>query len=176
MPKRLWISILSVWPGLAQVWTGQEVLGLILATVFAAMLNLTIVARYIWTESFPNPWPGFFTVLAAICWSVGLAYTVWWAWLCHPDRYRKEIDRLFRESQEFYLQGRWNEARKRLEQILSMDETDADTLMQLGMLFVRTDQKELARKSFRQCLELENGTKWRWEIDQALRRLDATPA
>lgn len=172
MPKRLWITILSLWPGLAQIWSGQEVLGLILATVFAATLNLALVTRFIWTEAFPKPWVGFFTVLAGLSWLAGLGYTLWWVWLCHPDRYRVEIDRLFRESQELYLQGKWNEARKRLERILSMDETDADTLMQLGMLFVRTDQNGLARKSFRQCLELERGAKWRWEIQQTLARLD----
>jgi len=52
-----------------------------------------------------------------------------------------------------------------------MDETDADALMQLGSLFVRTEQRVLARRAFHQCLELEGGAKWRWEIDQALARL-----
>ena len=52
-----------------------------------------------------------------------------------------------------------------------MDETDADALMQLGSLFVRTEQPVLARRAFRQCLELEGGVKWRWEIQQALARL-----
>ncbi len=52
-----------------------------------------------------------------------------------------------------------------------MDETDADALMQLGTLFVRTEQPALARRAFRQCLELEGGAKWRWEINQALARL-----
>ena len=28
-----------------------------------------------------------------------------------------------------------------------------------------------ARRAFRQCLELEGGAKWRWEIRQALARL-----
>jgi tetratricopeptide (TPR) repeat protein len=173
MPKRLWITVLSVWPGLAQVWSGQEVLGLILAAAFALALNAALVARFIWTEAVPAPWPGFFSVAAVLCWGAAFGYTLWWAWLCHPERYRLEIDRLFRESQEMYLQGRWNEARKRLERILSMDETDADALMQLGMLFVRTEQTALARKSFRQCLELEAGVKWRWEIDRTLAKLES---
>ena len=52
MPKRLPIALLTAWPGLAQIWTGQEVLGLILAAVFAATLNLAIVSRFLWTEAF----------------------------------------------------------------------------------------------------------------------------
>ena len=71
------------------------------------------------------------------------------------------------------MQGHWNEARRRLERILAMDETDADALMQLGTLYVRAEQPALARRAFRQCLELEGGARWRWEVEQALARMDA---
>jgi len=171
MPKRIGIATLSLWPGLAQIWIGQEVLGLILAGLFAATLNLAVVSSFIWTETFAPGCAAFFASLAAVTWLAGFGYTLWWIWRCHPERHRIDIDRLYREAAEEYLQGRWNEARRRLEQILAMDETDADVLMQLGTLFLRTDQPALARRSFRQCLELEKGTKWRWEISQALARL-----
>ena len=171
MPRRLRIAALSVWPGLPQVWSGQEVLGLILALSFAAVLNLAIVARFIWTESFAAGWTEVFAALAAGHWLASAGYTLWWVWLCHPDRHRAEIDRLFREATESYLQGHWNEARRRLERILVMDETDADALMQLATLYVRAAQPALARKTFRQCLELDGGAKWRWEIERALGRM-----
>jgi len=171
MPRRLWIAALSVWPGLPQIWSGQEVLGLILAAVFAVALNLALVTQFIWTEAFAAGWSRFFVALAAGSWLAGLGYTLWWIWLCHPERFRVEIDRLYREATEAYLQGRWNEARRRWERILAMDETDADALMQLGTLLLRTEQPALARRAFRQCLELEGGAKWRWEIGQALARL-----
>jgi len=171
VPRRVWIAALCFWPGLPQIWSGQEVLGLILAALFAAVLNLTLVAQWIWTESFAPGWPGFFATLTVCHWAACLAYTLWWIWLCHPERHRAEIDRLFREAVESYLQGRWNESRRRLERVLTMDDTDADALMQLGSLYVRTDQHALARRAFRQCLELEGGAKWRWEIRQALARL-----
>src|SRR4051794_27954966 len=48
VPRRVWIATLCIWPGLPQIWSGQEVLGLILAALFAAVLNLTVVARLIW--------------------------------------------------------------------------------------------------------------------------------
>jgi len=170
--KRLGRVALNLWPGLAQIWSGQEVLGLIFAAMFAVTLNLALVARFIWTESFASGWPAFFASLATVTWLSGLGYTHWWLWRCHPGRHREDIDRLYREATEHYLQGRWNEARRRFEQILAMDETDADALMQLGTLFVRTDQPALARRSFRQCLDLEKGAKWRWEISQFLSRLN----
>jgi hypothetical protein len=172
VPKRPWIAALSVWPGLAQIWTGQEVLGLILAALFAATLNLTVVARFLWTEAFAPAWGGFFAALAVCSWLASFGYTLWWVWLCHPTGHRAEIDRLFRESTESYLQGQWDEARRRLERIVAMDDNDADALMRLGTLFVRSEQPTLARRAFRQCLELEGGAKWRWEIQQVLARLD----
>ena len=59
---------------------------------------------------------------------------------------------------EAYLQGRWHDARKRIERILTLDETDADALMHLGTLHLRLEQPALARQAFRQCLELEGGS------------------
>jgi tetratricopeptide (TPR) repeat protein len=171
MPKRLWIACLSVWPGMAQIWSGKDVLGLILAVAFAATLNLALVSRFIWTEAFAPGWPGLFGILAGLTWFLSLGYTLWWVWQCHPERHREEIDRLYREATECYLQGKFNDARRRLETILERDGTDADALMQLGTLFVKTDQPSLARQTFKQCTELDSGAKWRWEIGQALARL-----
>jgi cytochrome c-type biogenesis protein CcmH/NrfG len=175
MPRRLPIVLLSVWPGLAQIWTGQEVLGLILATLFAATLNLAILSRFLWTEAFARGLPAFFASLAALTWLAALGYTLWWLWRCHPARHREAIDGLFREATESYLRGQWDDARRRLEQLLALDETDADALMQLATLYMRTGQADLARSTFRHCQELEGGTKWKWEIGRALAALDAPP-
>lgn len=129
------------------------------------------MARCIWTDAFAPGWSDFFGVFAACHWLISLGYTLWWVWLCHPERHRAEIDRLYRDAAESYLQGEWNEARRGLERILAMDETDADALMRLGTLSVRIEQPALARRAFRQCLELEGGAKWRWEIRRTLKRL-----
>jgi len=171
MPRRFRIVALSIWPGLAQIWSGQEVLGLLLAVFFSATLNLAVVSRWIWNEAFAPGWPDFLGTLALFSWLTSLGYTVWWVGLCHPDRYRQEIERLFREAHEAYLQGRWVESKRRIEQILARDETDADALMQLGSLYVRAQQPSLARHAFLQCLESKGGAKWRWEIQQAIARL-----
>jgi cytochrome c-type biogenesis protein CcmH/NrfG len=171
MPKRFRIVMLSFWPGLAQIWSGQEVLGLFLGLLFASTLNLAIVSRWIWNEAFAPSLPEFFATLAVVSWFVGLGYTVWWVGLCHPDRHRREIDGLFREAHQAYMQGRWKDSKLRLERILARDESDADALMQLGSLYLRTQQPALARQTFHQCLELKGGAKWQWEIQQALARL-----
>ena len=175
MPRRLSIALLTLWPGLAQIWTGQEVLGLILAAGFAATLNLAIVSKFLWTEAFAAGLPAFFATLAALTWLAACAYTLWWLWRCHPARHREAIDGLFRESCESYLQGRWDDARRSLERLLSLDETDADALMALATLYQRTGQADLARSTYRQCLDLDGGAKWKWEVGRAFVALDAPP-
>jgi hypothetical protein len=164
--------ILAVWPGLAQIWSGQEVLGLLLAALFAFSLNLSVAGRWIWREAFPPGWSEFFGTFAVLTWLASLGYTIWWVWFCHPERHAREIDKLFREAQEAYLQGRWSDAMGRLEQILARDDGDADALLQLATIHLRTHQPALARRTLMECLELKEGAKWRWEIQQALQRLD----
>jgi hypothetical protein len=171
MPRRFRIVALSVWPGLAQIWSGQEVLGLFLGFFFASAVNLAIVSRWIWIDAFATGLSDFLATLAGFSWLMSFGYTVWWIGLCHPDRHRQEIERLFREAQEAYLQGRWSESKKRIERILARDETDADALMQLGSLYLRTREPSMARRAFLQCLESSQGAKWRWEIQRALARL-----
>jgi tetratricopeptide (TPR) repeat protein len=173
MPRRFQILALSVWPGLAQIWSGQEVLGVLLALLFASTLNLAVVSRWIWTEAFPAGLGGFFAASAVAAWLASFGYTVWWVILCHPERHRAEIDKLFREAQEAYLQGRWALAKERIERILARDDSDADALMQLGSVYAKSQQPALARRAFLQCLESNGGAKWQWEIKQALARCGA---
>ena len=171
MPRRFRIVALSIWPGMAQIWSGQEILGLLLGLFFASAVNLAIVSRWIWIDAFATGLSDFLATLAGFSWLMSFGYTVWWIGLCHPDRHRQEIERLFREAQEAYLQGRWSESKKRIERILARDESDADALMQLGSLYVRTREPSMARRAFVQCLESSQGAKWRWEIQRALARL-----
>ena len=174
MPRRYWKAGLSLWPGLAQIWSGQEALGLLLAGLFGVALNGAILTRFVWTEALPPAGSAFAASVAAITWVSGLVYTLWWLWRCHPEGYRGEIDRLYREAMGLYLQGRWDEARRNLETLLARDESDADALIQLATIYAKSGQKALAVRSFRQCLDVEGGSKWRWEVEQALAGLDAS--
>jgi Tfp pilus assembly protein PilF len=97
---------------------------------------------------------------------------LWWIGFCHPERHRQEIEVLFREAHEAYLQRRWTDARRRIERILTMDESDVDALIQLATIYSRIQEPVLARQTFRQCLEVQGGLKWQWEVQQAVGRLD----
>ncbi len=174
MPKRYWLVTLSAWPGLAQIWSGQEVMGFIISGVFTLALNASLLGNLVWTDFLSPGMSGFLTALATMTWLTTLAYTAWWLWRCHPERHRAEIDQLFREALELYLRGCWVEARNRCEMILSRNENDAEALLQLGLIHTRTGQNDLARQNLLHCLELEGGRRWKWEIHQTLQRLNGT--
>ena len=70
MPRRFRIVALSFWPGLAQIWSGQEVLGLLWRLFFASTLNLAIVSRWIWNEAFAPGWSDFLATLALLSWLI----------------------------------------------------------------------------------------------------------
>lgn len=171
--SKRWLPILTLWPGLAQLWSGQAWLGIFLAAFFAANLNAALVTRAVWCELVPATVTNFFFFAAGATWLIAMSYTLWWSWRLHPDLHRADADRLYRESLTLYLQGRWNEARLRCEQALVHDETDADALLQLGLSLARLGEREQAKRAFRQCLEQDGAGKWRWEVDQELARLAA---
>jgi tetratricopeptide (TPR) repeat protein len=139
-----------------------------LAGLFAGALNLAVVGRWVWVEAFAPGWLVFFAALASGTWAMTLAYTGWWLWRCHPERHLAEIDRLFREAMELYLQGKWRDSIQRCEEILARDESDAEALLQIGLVRLRAGQPLLARQAFRDCLKTERGAQWRWEIEHAL--------
>jgi tetratricopeptide (TPR) repeat protein len=175
MPQRFALATLSLWPGLAQIWTGQEVLGLILAAVFTASLDLALLGGLLWTDWLPPGAVPFLAATAALTWLATLGYTLWWLWRCHPERHRVEIERLFRESLDHYLHGRWNEARRCCEAILTRDEDDVEAVLQLAYIHARTGRPDLARHAFHQCLQTDPNGKWRWEVKRALARIDREP-
>ncbi len=169
--RRRWIPCLSLWPGLAQIWSGQEWLGLILAAFFGLNLNAALLTSIVWRDAVPQSAVVFFFACCAATWASTLAYSLWWNWRCHPEQHRLEIDRLYRQSLESYLQGRWNEARRLCEQILARDEADTEALMQLALSHARLGEAEHARRALQQCTECDPSRKWRWEIDRELKRL-----
>lgn len=175
MARQVRIAAPASWPGLAQNWSGQEIFGILLGTVFAAARNVAVAGRWIWRDALPSGWVESFAILAAASWLAILSHAVWREGFRHPDRHRLEIDRLFREAHEVHLQGRWAESRRRIERILQLDESAGDAIMPLVALDLRINPPSLARRTFRRCLESKQGAKWRWEIPQELGRLSDIP-
>ena len=133
------------------------------------------MGRWIWLEALPTGLVGLLRIPGGndLAGEFDL-YTLVGAFLSPgsaPDRDRPALSARPRRP---ISRASWNESRRRIERILTMDESDADALMQLGTLYVRTNSaNRLARRTFRQCLESHGGAKWRWEIQQISGSADA---
>jgi tetratricopeptide (TPR) repeat protein len=170
--RRLVKVLLTIWPGLPQIWTGQEILGLLLAGLFAALVNASILCRLVWTEVLPDGGAECAAALAVLLWLASAGYTVWWLCRIDPRNHRGEIEELFRRAMDANLRGAWTESIRLFEAILALDETDADSWMHLGSAEARLGRTESARRSFHRCRDLDVAEKWRWELDESLESLN----
>lgn len=167
MTPRRNLAVLSIWPGLPQIWAGRPVLGLALAATFTVLLNVALGTTFIWTDAAEMATVSVVWYATAVLWMGALGATVWWLCKKHPEHFHAEIDTLLREALQDYLLGHWRQAEVRLERILELDHRDSDALMHLASLYVHTGRTSDAREALRRCLELEEGSrKWKWEIKE----------
>ena len=159
-----WITCL--WPGLSRLWFRGEVLGLLTATAFASLLNLLLVATFIWPE-----------LVHPVVWYAGwLIVTVFWCcgfWRSvrrWPELTGRALagagEDLFIQAQAEYLKGHWFEAETLLRQLLRHCNRDVDVLLMLATLYRRTGRLDEAEKQLDRMDRLDEARKWRWEIAQ----------
>ncbi|QEG24082.1 tetratricopeptide repeat protein [Mariniblastus fucicola] len=169
-------AILCCWPGLPGLWYRGRWSSLMLAITFAILLNLTIVASFIWTgifndDSFP-----------AIAWPVLLL--IWFSSvviarrnlpdvmsLTKDDRFPANdsepegaIDALFIEARREYLKGHWNEAQSLLQRQLKHYPRDIESRLMLATLFRHTRQFDEATKQLNQVEKYDPAINWKNEI------------
>lgn len=171
MPGRRLLTILCIWPGLARICGGRELAGLTQAVAFTALLNSALIATLIFPETVSPLVAVLLWYAVGVSWLWSTVASLWWLWQHHPEHHRTEIEQLFREAIRYYLKGQWADALASVQRILEYDRSDCDALMQLATLYLHTGRPTEAKQAFRQCLEQQSGSKWRWEIDQELQRI-----
>ena len=172
--RRYRVVGLCVWPGLPQIWAGQVATGLLLAMFFAFVLNASVLTQWVYTDWAQPRYRQMLWVVSMTYYAAMVAWTVVWAWKFHPEKFQMEIERLFRESGDAYLNGRWGESRDQLERIVALNPSDTEALLRLARLLERTDETELARRVLDQCGDTPGASKWRWEIEQMSGRIRAS--
>lgn len=164
--RRFRVTALVLWPGLPQIWTGQVALGLILAGMFAGLVNFAIVSQWVYVRWFDAGTRQAIWAVAGFLFAGTAGWTVVWAWKFHPDLFQVEIETLYRESAESYLKGRWAAARDQLERLIGLDPSDTEAHLRLARLLARTGETELARRVLDDCRDTPRANFWRWEIDR----------
>ena len=169
-------ALLCCWPGLPGLWYRGRWTSLILAIAFAVLLNLTIVASFIWTGIFEDD------AFPAIAWPMLLL--IWFASVViarrnMPDvmsltkfdsistadtETAESIDALFIEARREYLRGHWDEARSLLQRQLKRHSRDIESRLMLATLFRHTRQFDEATEQLNWIEKYDPAIHWKNEI------------
>lgn len=169
--------LLCCWPGLPGLWYRGRWSSLLVAIVFAVLLNLTLVVSFIWTglffdETFPAiAWP---TLL--LIWMI----TGWVAYQNLPDFMSvpssspaletesseaiESTDTLFIEARREYLRGHWAEAESLLQRKIKHSPRDVESHLLLATLYRHTRQFQLATEQLNWMEKYDESIVWKNEI------------
>ena len=160
---------ICLWPGLPRLWWRGDWRALFTAIAFALVLNLWLVASFLWTELLPAK------VLVA-GWVVTIAFWVlslWqgrraWAEIQSGGGERAPED-LFIQAQQEYLNRHWFEAEHLLRDLVRRHERDAEAQLLLATLYRRTHRLPEAEAQLDAVERLESAARWQLEIAQERR-------
>lgn len=170
--------ITCLWPGLAALWWRGSSTGLLAAASFAALLNVVMVATFVWPELFGATVPTLGWLAVAAVW-IGAVLRSFRHLPSQRDGHvaAGDVD-LFVQAQGEYLKGHWLEAERLLEERLSDQPGDAESILLLATIYRHSRRQADADEQLARLERLDAGAKWRWEIRrerQLLDRLDAEP-
>jgi len=162
-----------LWPGLPWLWLRGSRSGLVLALAFAVVIDLAVLATFVWSELFEG------RVVAGL-WGAGAA--IWLTatavgWATFPPPLPRQgsavADTLFMSARDAYLSRDWLAAEERLRRILAASPTDGEAQLLLATLLRRAGRPREARQALEALSRSDCGAPWRTEIARELTRLDA---
>jgi len=173
MRRMPWATYL--WPGLPQLWDSGFWSGLVLAAGFALLLNLLLLASFVWVE-----------LLSSLHLRVGwlAAGSLWMGAAVISGRYgargrysnssrdggrgpghsTASAEVLFREALSEYLQGSWFEAEAILKRLLHLDPRDMEARLLLATLLRHTRRRNEALEQLDRLERLRDAPLWAQEI------------
>lgn len=164
---------LCLWPGLAQIYTGQWGRGIVLCASATALLNLALIGGWIWTELLPRE------VLIAVWSSVvalwlGTSAATFWGVRCRKwDNVDSDRGAEHRKALEHYLGRQWADTETCLQRMLGRNPDDCDALLHLATLYRRQGRLNDAAEALRACRRRDAQRKWAWEIGRESQRVVA---
>ncbi len=161
MVRMPWATYL--WPGLPQLWQRGLGLGLALAVGFAVLLNVLLLASFVWVELLS---PGFLRLawlaLAAI-WLASAAMSAWYGRGMTP-RKAVSVEAMFTQALSEYLQGNWFEAERILGRLLHMHPRDVEARLMLATLLRHNERYGEASEQLSRLELLTGAANWQREI------------
>jgi hypothetical protein len=190
-PMRWGQFLLCGWPGLAHLWLRGSYPALGLAIGFAMMLNLALMATFLWPALLGDVFPAIAWPVVCFTWLTSTATAlravqhlsvppkmscqreqdgipeekinkIGWT---EPDQTREAASHtLFNRAQREYLMGHWSEATILLRRRLDQTERDVEARLLLATLYRRTGKLVLATEELKQMERFDDAVHWAFEI------------
>lgn len=152
------------WPGLPQLWRQGLWQGLAAAVGFGVLLNLLLLASFVWVELLSSGWLKAGWLLAAGIWAGAAGWSLWHGWGVVPRRIQS-ADAMFRDALGEYLQGNWFEAEQLLGRLLELRPRDAEGRLLLATLMRHAGRLQEAADQLARLELLSDARIWKHEID-----------
>jgi hypothetical protein len=152
------------WPGLPQLWRQGQWQGLAAAVGFGVLLNLLLLASFVWVELLSSGWLRAGWLLALLVWSGAAGWSMWHGWGIAP-RQVQSADAMFRTALGEYLQGNWFEAEQILGRLLELRPRDAEGRLMLATLLRHNGRLKEALDQLARLELLSDARNWKQEID-----------
>jgi hypothetical protein len=162
-----------LWPGLPWLWLRGSVAGLVLAFAFAVVLDVAIVATWIWSELFALEISlGLWAATGAV-WLVATASAVSAFPQRIPTTRDAAADTLFVAARDAYLSRDWLAAETKLQSLLVVSPTDGEAQLLLATLLRRVGRLKESREALEKLSRSDSGAPWRSAITRELDRVAA---
>lgn len=156
----LWI--LARWPGLLPLWRFGEVTGLIQACGFAVLLDLCLLATWIWPAWLE---PSVQQSLCLVTVGYWIVSEMWWRWRTRgPESLFQGSGDLFVRAQGEYLRGDGYGAEKTVRSLLRWRPDDLEARLLLVSLLRHSRRWDEARAELRRLQRLAADTAWQPEM------------
>lgn len=162
MRRMPWATYL--WPGLPHLWFSGLWSGLALAAGFAVLLNLLVLASFVWVELLSPLDLRLGWLAVGSLWGGSAAISAWFDRGATAQSGAASAEVLFREALSEYLQGSWFEAETILGRLLHLDPRDVEARLLLATLLRHTGRYQEALNQLNRLERLQDSHLWAREI------------
>ena len=162
MVRMPWATYL--WPGLPQLWRQGLWWGLALAVGFGVLLNLLVMASFVWVELLGPGTLKFAWLAMSVLWLGSAVASVWHSWGVVP-RVTGSAEAMFRVALSEYLKGNWFEAERTLGRLLELRPRDVEARLLLATLLRHNVRLTEALEQLARLELLEDARRWAREIE-----------
>lgn len=162
MVRMPWATYL--WPGLPQLWRQGLWWGLALAVGFGVLLNLLVMASFVWVELLGSGTLKFAWLAMSVLWLGSAVASVWHSWGVVP-RVTCSAEAMFRTALSEYLKGNWFEAERTLGRLLELRPRDVEARLLLATLLRHNVRLNEALEQLTRLELLEDARRWAREIE-----------